>query len=231
MENTILSKARVKMIRSLHTNKGRQKSGLCLVEGAKVIETAGDAVDFTFTREDAFDDIEFNSLVTTETPQEVAAVARIPEWTNEQLEAAPVMVVLDGVQDPGNVGSLLRLCLAFDASLLLIESVDVTNPKVIRSSVGALFQVPWRSLPRNHAESYLTALGRPVYKLERTDASTTMLHSTSFKAPFVLVAGSEGNGITIKLEGESVAIEHKDGLESLNVTHAVAIALHQAFTQ
>jgi len=99
----MLSNAQEKLIRSLHRKKGREESGQCLVEGAKVIEAAGEAVDFTFTAEDTS---EYAKLVTTETPQEVAAVARVPKWSDAEVADSPTLVVLDGVQDPGNVGAV-----------------------------------------------------------------------------------------------------------------------------
>lgn len=217
-QNAMLSNAQEKLIRSLKTKKGRAKHGLCLVEGEKVIETAGDAVMFTFTRDDFLD---FGDLVTTETPQDLAGVAQIPEWTMEDVQRAKTIVVLDGVQDPGNVGAILRLCLGFDGAVILVDSVDVTNPKVVRSSVGAMFQIPWVRVSRAEADDVIKALGRPVFRLERDgDPPETMVDAES-----VLIAGSEGNGIQLSVDGSPITITHDPKLESLNVGHAVAIAL------
>lgn len=216
----MLSKEREKIIRSLQTKKGRAKHGLCLVEGEKVIAMAGDYLEYKFDRSMTKD---FDKLVTTETPQDVAAVARIPEWSNEQVAARDVVVVLDGVQDPGNVGSILRLCLGFGASLLLVESADPTNPKVIRSSVGAMFQVPWQQVEREDMEKFINDFSRPVYRLETKDGAQTI---GTVKKPAVIIAGSEGQGIKSDIEGESVYIKHDKALESLNVGNALAIVLH-----
>lgn len=214
----MLSNAQEKLIRSLKTKKGRAKHGLCLVEGEKVIETAGDAVAFTFTREDFLD---FSDLVTTETPQAVAGVAEIPSWTLDDVKGAKTILVLDGVQDPGNVGAILRLCLGFDGAVVLIDSVDVTNPKVVRSSVGALFQIPWVRVSREEAADLVGGLARPVYRLEcNGDPPESMTEDE-----VVLVAGSEGNGIHLPVDGKAITIAHDPKLESLNVGHAVAIAL------
>lgn len=220
-EVIMLSKAQEKLIKSLHSKKGRQKNGLCLVEGRKVVELAGDLVEYVFG---AGDSEEFKKLVTTETPQDVAAVARIPKWSAEDVLSRDVVVVLDGVQDPGNVGSILRLCLGFGASLVLVESADVTSPKVIRSSVGAMFVVPWVTVARGEAEEYVVGLGRDVYRLEKVEGAKE-ISKAKMKKPLVLVAGSEGKGIMLGLEGKSVFIDHNEKLESLNVGHALAIAL------
>lgn len=218
----MISKTQEKLIKSLHTKKGRAKSGLCLVEGKKVIETAGDTIDFSFTDKDTE---KFSTLVTTETPQDIAAVARTPKWSASDIASRDIIVVLDGVQDPGNVGSILRLCLGFEASLLLIESADVTSPKVIRSSVGAMFQVPWGTVSRSEAKMYFEDLDRDIYRLEKVKGAEDM-SSAIVNLPILLIAGSEGTGIQLDGDWKSIFIKHNESLESLNVGHAVAIALN-----
>jgi len=218
----MLSKAKEKLIRSLKTRKGREKSGFCLVEGKKVIDLAGNAVEFTFTRSETE---AFDRLVSTETPQEIAGIAKIPIWDMPAIESRKTVIVLDGVQDPGNVGAILRLCLGFNASLLLIESADVTNPKVVRSSVGALFQVPWMKLEFNKAPKIIQDLKRDVYRLE-IQKNALSVSSIETEKPAVLIAGSEGSGIRLHVKGTSLKIEHDTALESLNVGHAIAIALY-----
>lgn len=218
----MLTKNQEKLIRSLQTKKGREESGLCLAEGKKVIEMAGDLVEYTFRESDT---PIFAKLVTTEAPQTEAAVVRIPTWDEQALLAKRVIVVLDGVQDPGNVGAILRLCLGFDAGLILIESADVTNPKVIRSSAGAMFKVPSRNIPRAEAEHILKEMDRPIYRLEKRKGSTS-ISNTRFNTPLLLIAGSEGKGIQLDSSGASVHIEHSSELESLNVGNALAITLH-----
>ena len=218
----MLSKVQEKLIKQLHTKKGRAKHGLCLVEGSKSLATAGDAVEFTFGERDS---TSFKDLVTTETPQDVAGVARVPEWGHDDIASAQTVVVLDGVQDPGNVGAIFRLCLGFGASLVLIESADPTNPKVVRSSAGALFDVPYVEYTKKEGLDYVSTLERPVYRLEKTDSSQDVV-SLPQDTEIILIAGSEGNGITLPIKGASVSITHSKALESLNVTHALAIALH-----
>ncbi|MBU0625490.1 RNA methyltransferase [Patescibacteria group bacterium] len=218
----MLTKAQEKLIRSLQHNKDREQHGLCLVEGDKAMETAGSAVDFIFTREDT---AEFDRLVTTETPQDRAAIARIPHWKETDIANYPILVVLDGVQDPGNVGAILRLCLGFNAALLLIESADVTAPKVIRASAGAMFQVPWLKMSPTVAAEYLTNSGRLFFRLEkRADAVSPEI--LTGQEHLAIIAGSEGQGIRLTIPGISIEIPHDPRLESLNVTHALAIALY-----
>lgn len=226
----MLTKQQEKTIRSLGTKKGRKEAKLCLVEGQKVIETAGDAVSYTFTREETPD---FDALVTTETPQDVAGVARIPEWKLKDIIASPTIVVLDGVQDPGNVGTILRLCLGFNAALITIDSADITSPKVVRSSVGALFHVPWIKVPRAEAAQYILDFRRPVYRLERSKKSlefSSREPEKLFAEDIVLIAGSEGSGISLNVPGTAVAVPHNEKLESLNVATALSIILNSRYS-
>jgi len=221
----MLTNNQIKLIKSLQSKKGREKSGLCLVEGDKVIKTAGSAVKYTFSKKDTK---EFDKLVTTETPQEIAAVAKIPNRSLSDIKSRKIIIVLDNVQDPGNVGSILRLCLGFDASLILIDSADVTSPKVIRSSVGAMFQVPWLHVSDAEAQKIIKDLKLPIYRLEKKKDALD-LKKAKCKKPLILIAGSEGRGIQSKIKGDSIFIAHNDKLESLNVGHSLAIALFKLY--
>jgi TrmH family RNA methyltransferase len=218
----MLSKAQEKLIRSLATKKGRQEAQRLLVEGAKNVREAAPHVDFTFTPADTPD---FAKLLDTETPQDIAAVAKLPHWRLADVEGRRTIVLLDGVQDPGNVGSILRLCLGFDASVILVESADATAPKVVRSSAGAVFRCPWITMSRAAAEHFLTSPNHPVIRMEKT-ATAGNIGLIEECEEAIIVFGSEGQGIKLKSPGLSVAIRHNEALESLNVAHAVAIALH-----
>lgn len=221
----MLTRTQEKLIRSLKTKKGRLAVARCLVEGPKLVQEAGQFVDFRFGPDDTK---EFAKLVSTETPQPIAAVAKIPEWDWPNLDERPTTVVLDNVQDPGNVGTIMRLCLGFNASLVLVESADPTSPKVIRASAGAIFQLPWISVTRTVAEVQLADPERPVFMLEKRPG-TKRLSALIKPKQAIVVAGSEGQGISLRLKGTPVAIDHEPRLESLNVAQALAIALHARY--
>ena len=225
----MLTKSQEKLIRSLHSKKGRFESGCCLVEGKKIINMAGSAITFTFSRKNTKN---FDQLVTTETPQEEAAVAHIPQWTTNDIEKSQTIIILDGVQDPGNVGSILRLCLGFGASLILIECADPSSPKVVRSSVGAFFKTPWIQLKRTDVTHFLTHIDRPTYRLEKKKNAIILDHASvkKLEKDTCIIAGSEGVGITLDIPGTSIQIPHNPLLESLNVAHALAIILYEKTT-
>jgi TrmH family RNA methyltransferase len=218
----VLGKPQERILRELQTKKGREERGMFIIEGEKFVKDAGDLVEFTFGPKDTN---QFREYVSTETPQTVAAVARIPKWTREDLQKYPTIVVLDGVQDPGNVGTILRACLGFRASLILIESADPTNPKTVRSSASAILRVPWVTVPRGEAEEYIVSLARPIYRLELTHH--TILPKDIASGDVVLIAGSEGQGIRLDIEGTSVKIPQQRALESLNVAMAVGMVLYE----
>lgn len=221
----MLTAAQEKLIKSLHTKKGRKESGLCLIEGEKNIKEAGDYIEYTFTQDDSK---HFDKLVTTETPQKIAAVAKIPEYGIDDIQKKNTIIVLDYVQDPGNVGTILRLCHAFDASLIFIESADPSSPKVLRSSVGSFFHVPFLKVSREAASKTINELNRPIYRLEKTDTAKK-LSETHFEKEKIFIAGSEGKGIELDIDGISVMIEHSSSLESLNVASSLAITLYQTY--
>lgn len=214
-----------KLMASLETKKGREKTGLCLVEGPKMIETAGDAVQEVIHIND-LGARSFGKIATTDTPQEVIGIAKIPVWTLEDIKRSKTIVFLDRVQDPGNVGAIMRLCLGFDATMVLVESADPSSTKVIRASAGGLFLMPWIDTDPSRARDLLKELARPIYRLEKRPGSKseTVLQTDQ---PIILIVGNEGSGISLTREGTSVAIDHNKKLESLNVATAVAIALHE----
>lgn len=220
----MLSKSQERLLHDLMTKKGRSERGMFVIEGKKFVKDAGRLVEFTFTPRDTN---QFREYVTTVTPQSVAAVARMPTWAMEDITARRTIVVLDNVQDPGNVGSMLRACLGFDASLVLVESADVTNPKTVRASASAILQVPWIAMGRDEAQAWLGDLGRPVVRLEKRAGSVTPMEMP--KEPLVLIAGNEGGGIRLDVPGMSVAIPHAAALDSLNVGTAVALMLYERY--
>ena len=221
-----LTSAQHRLLLNLQKRKERERLGLCIVEGEKFVKDVKKFVEFSFTDKDTSI---FREVVSTETPQRSAAVAKVPQWTREDIDSRRTILVLDGVQDPGNVGTILRLALGFDASVILVESAEVTNPKTVRSSVGALFYVPWMAVEREGVEEFVASFRRPAYRLELRKEALEPREIAN--EPMVLVVGSEGRGIKLEVEGQSVAIKHHPALESLNVAVAVGMVLYERLTR
>ncbi|MFA5946081.1 MAG: RNA methyltransferase [Patescibacteria group bacterium] len=220
----MITKAQEKLIQELVSNKKtRRERGMFLIEGAKFVKDAKKYLEFSFTSKDSYN---FRDLISTETPQSVAGVARIPQFTIENVAKCKVIVVLDNVQDPGNVGTIMRACLAFDAGLILVDSADPTNPKSVRASAAAILKTPWIETGKFEAVEMIAGLDRPVYKLELRAGAKPINEIP--KKPLVLIAGNEGRGVTLEIpDALSTYIPQNVELESLNVAMATTIALYE----
>lgn len=242
-------------IRDLHRRKGRDRRGLALAEGVRLVEEmlVADAVckgavmapvllstprglalrsalvEHGVAVTDVSDD-ELLELAATEHPQGVVAVYTPREWTLADIIAAPgrPIIVLDGVQDPGNVGTIARTALAFGAAglIALPGTVDLANPKVVRAAMGALFR-----LPSLHCEvtPFVTWLGSTHVALWATAVDGETLADAP-REPIAIALGNEGAGLSCELLAQAsrrVSIPIDPAAESLNVAAAAAILLYQ----
>ncbi len=239
-----LKNPRVMAWRSLKERKGRRETGCFLVEGRKLVEEAlrsafpveavlmaeGRAADFPLPEGVpcfALPEHVLAAVCDTKTPQGVAAVVRMVE--NPHLGQR--IVALDGVQDPGNVGTILRTADAagLDGVLLSAQCADVFSPKVIRSTMGSLFRMPLRVT--DDLPAALRAL-----KAEGCAVISSQLDGTPFyeRAPvgerFCLVIGSEGSGVTEAVRAlatHRVRLPMRGGAESLNAAVAAGIMMYE----
>jgi TrmH family RNA methyltransferase len=224
----MLSKNQEKLIISLHNKKGRESSGLCLVEGKKNLEMACEFLDFSFTESDSEN---FKKLITTETPQDIAGVAKIPKFSLNDLDSKKLIIALDNVQDPGNIGTILRLCLGFEAGLILIDCADPSNSKVIRSSAGAFFKTPWIKMKEEDFLAYANNLNDfEKYRLELKEDGLKLNKKSKLGDRVLILGGSEGQGIRIKNNWPSLSIEHNNNLESLNIASALSIVIWSIYS-
>ncbi|HET9635664.1 MAG TPA: RNA methyltransferase [Gemmatimonadaceae bacterium] len=174
---------------------------------------------------------DFRSAAETDSPQGVLAIADVPPRTLDtlQLPAKCRLLVLDAVQDPGNVGTILRTAAALGASatIALPGTVDLWNPKVIRSSMGAQFHHP-----ALHAslEGLLTFLERARIELWAADSNGTPLEAQSVPPRLAIVVGNEGAGISSSIGAkaqQTIALPISGDVESLNVAVAAGILLYE----
>lgn len=175
-------------------------------------------------------DREFASAASTESPQGVLVIARIPRWSLDTLPAsrATRLLVLDGVQDPGNVGTMVRTAAAFDvtATLALPGTVDLWNAKVVRSAMGALFARPAFPVTWEALEGFLRSRDIPLWG---ADAGGQPLGELSPPERLAIAVGNEGNGLSSAVReaaGRLVAIPISSHVESLNVAVATGILLY-----
>lgn len=240
-----LKNPRVQRWRSLKDRKARRETGLFLVEGRKMV---AEALASNFPVETVLCDVEqaaqyaallerqdavllpahvLAAVCDTKTPQGIAAVVRmgaVPR-TGRRL------VALDGVQDPGNVGTILRTadCAGMEGLILSEQCADVFSPKVLRATMGSVFRMPVEitgDLPgrlralRENGYSVLSSQldGAPFYQRQGVGQR------------FVLVIGNEGNGVSPQVQQEAthrLRLPMRGGAESLNAAVAAGIMMYE----
>jgi TrmH family RNA methyltransferase len=176
------------------------------------------------------DEREFESAATTDSPQGILAIAGIPEASIESLAipARARLLVLDAVQDPGNVGTMLRTAAALGAAATLAApgTVDLWNAKVVRSAMGALFHYPALAVTWSELDTFLSSNDVPLWGADvEGQAVETIAPPTSV----ALVVGNEGAGLSDDARmrcSRLVGIKLAPEIESLNVAVAAGILLH-----
>lgn len=173
-------------------------------------------------------DAEFDSAAGTDAPQGVLAVAQIPSAKLELLPDGPLrLLVLDGVQDPGNVGTILRTAAAFgvSATVALPGTVDLWNAKVVRSAMGSHFVHPTITCTVDALAPFLIDRGIPFWG---ADAAGTPLPEMEVPRQWALAVGNEGAGLSsavhMRVAG-TIALPISSAVESLNVAVATGILL------
>jgi TrmH family RNA methyltransferase len=260
----------VKQLRQAFSRAELTESGDCAIEGLRILEEAirsGLRFSAVFFRESALDRAErllpqlganvetlllpdslFDSVVPSESPQGVAALVRLKEFSLEdileRLQVGPI-VVLAGLQDPGNLGTILRSSEAFgSAGVVLGEgTVSPFNSKVVRASAGSVFRLPLvhrqaHGLEKKESaklEEFLEALRRRNVRLIATSSHKgTPISQADLKTPAAIFFGNEGSGLPRDLMAkmdEFISIPHTQQVESLNAGVAASIVLYEAARQ
>ena len=178
----------------------------------------------------------FDSAVSTETPQGVAALAKVKTFSLEDVlrSQPPLVLVLSGIQDPGNLGTMLRSAEAFGASGVLIGEGTVSrfNPKAVRASAGSVFRVPALKVKLEEAISRLRQAGLRL--IATSSHAHTSADQSDLASPLAFFIGSEGSGLPRELMSqmdEMIAVPHPGQVESLNAAIAASILLYEASRQ
>jgi len=239
--------------RDLQRRKARERSGRFVAEGLRTVEEllqSGLPIDGILTAGSAravpraamlldragaagvpvviVTDAEFESAAGTEAPQGVLAVAKTPVFTFAMLPAQGTrLLVLDAVQDPGNVGTMLRTAAAFEvtATIALPGTVDLWNAKVVRSAMGSHFVHPTMLSTVDALASFLGQRGIPLWGAA---AAGTPVSEIAVPAQWALAVGNEGAGLssaTQALVTQTIALPISAAVESLNVAVATGILL------
>jgi RNA methyltransferase, TrmH family len=235
----VISKAKIKWIRSLQQKKNREQEGVFVVEGEKMVLEGLGMPDLETVSIVVHKDVHsliakhhqlpVYSATTTEmeqisglkTPNKLLAVFKRPE---RPPAPAGFQLALDSIQDPGNMGTILRLADWFGIQSIVCsqETVDCYNPKVIQASMGAIFRI---RVEYTDLQQYLKTAGIPVYGALLNGEHYTKV---TYEKDGILLMGNEGNGISdelLPLITQAVTIPKIGQAESLNVATATAILL------
>lgn len=179
----------------------------------------------------------FEKMSDTRTPQGFLSILRQPQYELEQLLAKknPLFLVLENLQDPGNLGTILRTSEGAGVTAVIMSSntVDIFNPKTIRSTMGSVFRVPF---------IYVETLSETLQKMHEAGVKTyaahlqgtEYFHSMTFTEPTAFLIGNEGNGLTKEtadLATSYVKIPMEGQLESLNAAIAASLLVYEAYRQ
>ena len=243
----------IKLARKLAQKKFRNEFKLFVAEGLRLCEEVPPAqVEFGFyTREFLMEErarnlvkrlknLEEISAATmekisdTQTPQGILLVVRQKFSTPEEVMAKKIIVALDGVQDPGNVGTILRTAAAFDCGVILLEgSAELFNPKVIRSSMGAIFYSPIITTSRADFLRATDLCGVEILAPAVDDSAEIYYRHAFKKFPVAIIFGSEANGVSKEIldAARKIFIPMSGHAESLNVATSAAIILSEVVRQ
>lgn len=244
------------LARDLKRRKARERQSLFVAEGVRTVEElldSGLTIEGVLTAPQLLDiargkalkariaasavesaelsELDFRSAAETDSPQGVLGIGRIPARSFETLKLQDHvrLLVLDAVQDPGNLGTMLRTAAAFGitGTIALSGTVDLWNAKVVRGAMGAHFRhTAFHSTP-DQLFAFLAAHG---IELIATGSSGESIGTFSAPAKVAVVVGNEGAGLSEAVRsraGRTVAIPIEAGVESLNVAVAAGIFMHQ----
>ena len=245
-----ISKNRLKVLSSLQARKHRETHDLFVVEGIRSVQAALDArasltelvVSVSYAAEHTMPnvdvpiwvaaDADFGRISDTEHGQGILAVAPIRRTSASELAACRRILFLDGVQDPGNVGTLIRTAAWFgiDAVVRNSKTADFFQPKVVRSTMGGIWDVHLAEVV--DPVGFLTHYQSIGFRVYAADLKGIPFPDFQPQTPSILLAGSEANGISRNLYphvDESVYIESagKKGVESLNVGVATGLIMQK----
>lgn len=231
----MVTKNQIKLIKSLHQKKFRKEVGAFIVEGSKPVEELLNStfeVMETYAQGELLEQFpgatevskaDMERMTALKTAPGVLAMVRIPSWTYSEEKGA--IIALDGVADPGNLGTLIRTADWFGITQLVCseDTVDEFNPKTVQASMGSLFRV---RLYRCNLPLWLSEQGLKVYGLDM--AGESLYGHQQERAVYVL--GKESTGLSEAVRAEltnTINIPGKGMAESLNVGIAGALLMSE----
>lgn len=251
-----MSSAKLKLVRKLAQKKYREEFGLFVAEGMRFCEMALDCAEIEFgfytenflksarqveliarlekiTSLEKISAEDFQKVCDTETPQGILLVVRQKISAPQDLEKKSLVVILDGVRDPGNAGTILRTAEAFDCGIIFLDgAAEIFNPKVVRSSMGAIFHA---AVTKMSCENFLSWANSNDFAITAAvlDDTAEKYFCHDFTKKTAVVFGSEAAGVSAKIfdAAKKIFIPMRGTAESLNVATAAGIIISEAARQ
>jgi RNA methyltransferase, TrmH family len=238
----MISKSQISYIKSLHQKKNRKEQGHFIVEGLKSIQefiNSNYIVDSVYCTENlvpkldnlsqkikpvGITESELSRISTLSTPQAILAVVQIPKQTDLNVKKldGSFLIALDGIQDPGNLGTIIRTADWFGLNTVLcsMDTAEVYNPKVVQASMGSLSRV---NVIYTNLRVLFSQINFPVFGAVLEGKS---IYETDFGHEGIILLGNEGNGISKDLQERinyPITIPRYGKAESLNVAISASI--------
>lgn len=245
-EITSVNNELVKQVAKLQQKKYRDDSGLFLLEGFKPIEEAfnsGLEFKYFFVDKKNVNKYSFINLPvilttesvlkkisTTDSAPDAVAVAKQKIYSINEIKNVQRVVLLENIKDSGNLGTILRTAKAFsqDAVILFGDTVDLYNPKCVRSAVGNLWKIPVVQIKDFEILKNVFDSFERVATLPKND-STINLKDFKAKSPYLIMFGSEAEGLSdelINFSTKKITVEMNEDVESLNLSVSVGVCLY-----
>ena len=235
---TSLENQKVKDVVKLQSKKYRDLTNTFVVETEHLVEEAEKAgiIKDLFLVEDEFVDNNDTYFVTNEVMRKMSSmespsnVLAVCEKNNSKEIIGDRILLIDGVQDPGNLGTIVRSSVAFGVTTIVLspDTVDLYNPKVIRATEGMFCHINIITMDLEEAINIIKSKGIKVYGTNVVDGVSVT--SITDKNKYALIVGNEGNGVKQNIQDLSdvnLYIPMKDNVESLNVGVACSILLYE----
>ena len=234
---TSVDNKRIKNVSKLNNRKYRKEMGLFLVEGSHLVEEAYKHNLLTEVYSLDENDYPNNNVVSENVMRKISSLDTVPNIIGvckfkEEKEVGNKLLILDNIQDPGNLGTIIRSAVAFNVDTIILseDTVDLYNPKVIRATQGMIFNI---NIIIRDLYSFVSKLKKENYKIYSTNVvNGSEVKSIERYEKCAIIMGNEGNGVRRELQDISDAniyINMNPLCESLNVGVATSIILYELY--
>lgn len=225
-------------VKLMTSKKERDKEGLFMVEGEHLVQEAYESglIEEIIISDSKYDNFQqevqyvtmdvMRKICDTKTPQGIIGLCK---QNQSEPKSYNRLLLIDNIQDPGNLGTIIRSCDAFnfDGIILNLQTVDLYNPKVVRATQGAIFRVP---IIRKDLKLYIEMLKKEDVMVFGTSLDGECLSNINSSEKMAFILGNEGNGVSqelLEITDNNIYIEMNGKSESLNVGVAASIIMYK----